>query len=108
MPSCQEGAMIVKRVIHYPDSDGKPMADNTIQAFWIFVLYGNLLALFRDRADVFVAADNFWYPLETEGARMAPDVYVVFDRPKGHRGSYEQWNEGGIPLTVVFKVFSPS
>src|SRR6185295_2199663 len=58
--------------------------------------------------DVFVAADNFWYPLETEGARMAPDVYVVFGRPKGHRGSYEQWNEGGIPLTVVFEVFSPS
>ncbi len=47
--------MIVKREILHPELDGKPLADTTIQAFWIFVLYGNLLALFRDRSDVFVA-----------------------------------------------------
>ncbi|MCS7310343.1 MAG: Uma2 family endonuclease, partial [Armatimonadetes bacterium] len=29
-----------------------------------------------------------------------------FGRPKGHRGSYKQWEEGGIPPQVVFDVLS--
>ena len=32
--------------IVYPESDGLPMAENTIQFRWIFVLYANLAALF--------------------------------------------------------------
>ena len=92
----------------YPESDGKPMSDNTKQARWIFLFYGNLCALFADRADVFVAADNLWYPVEKRPkVRKAPDVYVVFGRPKGDRGSYMQWLENDIPLTVVFEILSP-
>ncbi|MBY0230881.1 MAG: Uma2 family endonuclease [Gemmataceae bacterium] len=97
--------MILKRVIDYPDSDGKPMAESTLQAFWILDFYGNLMALFRHRADVFVAADNLWYPVEGEDKLcQGPDVYVVFGRPKKHRGSYRQWEEEGVPLTVVFEI----
>ena len=33
--------------------------------------------------------------------------WSVFGRPKGDRGSYRQWEEGGVPLTVVFEVLSP-
>ncbi len=92
----------------YPESDGKPVADNTKQARWIVVLYGNIAALFRDVANIFVAMDLLWYPVEGEaGVRAAPDVLVVFGRPKGDRGSYKQWEEGGIPVTVVFEVLSP-
>src|SRR4051794_9404762 len=70
--------------IQYPERDGKPMADNTKQARWIFVLYGNLCALFREVSDVFVAADLFWYAVEGDpGAVQAPDVLVVFGRPRG-------------------------
>jgi Uma2 family endonuclease len=94
--------------IVYPDSDGKPMADNTKQADWIVLLFSNLRALFDAVADVFVAMDNLWYPVEGHPeVRVAPDVYIVFGRPKGHRGSYKQWEEAGIPLTVVFEVLSP-
>jgi hypothetical protein len=50
----------------YPSSDGKPMADNTLQFQWIVTIEGNLEALFRDREDVFVAGDNLWYPVEGE------------------------------------------
>ncbi len=93
----------------YPERDGKPMADNTKQARWIMVLHGNLCALVHDRADVFVAADNLWYPREGfPDLRQAPDVYVVFGRPKGDRPSYRQWEEDNVPLTVVFEVLSPS
>jgi Uma2 family endonuclease len=98
---------LVRPVLH-PDSDGKPMADNTIQARWIFVLFGNLTALFRTREDVFVAADLLWYVREGDQERAAPDVLVVFGRPKGDRGSYKQWEEGNIPVTVAFEVLSPS
>jgi Uma2 family endonuclease len=104
----QKATLTSGQAIHYPDSDGKPMAENTLQLQWIVALYVNLAALFRDRADVFVAADLLWYPVEGQPeVRIAPDVLVVFGRPKGHRGSYRQWEEGNVPLTVVFEVLSP-
>jgi Uma2 family endonuclease len=31
----------------------------------------------------------------------------VFGRPKGDRGSYQQWQEDNIPPQVVFEVLSP-
>jgi Uma2 family endonuclease len=94
--------------IDYPDSDGKPMAENTQQARWITVLFGNLCALFREVADVFIAMGLFWYAAQGRPeVRTAPDVLAVFGRPKGDRGSYKQWEEGGVPVTVVFEVLSP-
>ena len=94
--------------IVYPETDGLPMSDNTKQFRWITTLYGNLAALFRDAPDIFVSGNQFWYPVEGAPAiRAAPDVYVVFGRPKGDRPSYKQWLEGGIPMTVVVEVLSP-
>ena len=83
--------------IDYPDSDGQPMSDNTLQFEWIATIKGGLDAMFRDDPNVFVAGDLLWYPVEGNNKiRSAPDAMVVFNRPKGHRGSYQQWNEGGI------------
>jgi Uma2 family endonuclease len=95
--------------IRYPDSDGKPMADNTLQFQWIVTLKEGLDTLFRDRPDVFVAGDLLWYPVEgNPKVCQAPDALVVFGRPKGYRGSYKQWEEGGIAPQVVFEVRSPN
>jgi hypothetical protein len=67
-----------------------------------------LCALFREVSDVFVATDLFWYAVEGHPEiRTAPDVFVAFGRPKGDRGSYRQWEEGGAPVTVAFEVLSP-
>jgi Uma2 family endonuclease len=91
--------------IVYPESDGKPMAENTLQYECIVALQGGLDEL---RPDDFVGADNFWYPVEGQpDICTAPDVYVALGRPKGHRGSYQQWNEGGVAPQVVFEVLSP-
>ena len=91
--------------VDYPESDGEPMADNTRQFVWITVLFGNLAAWFRDVADVFVCGNQFWYPVEGHPEIVnAPDVSVVFGRPKGHRPSWKQWEEGDVPMTVVFEV----
>ena len=98
-----------KEQIVYPESDGKPMADNTKQFRWIVTLEGGFEALFRDREDVFVAGDLFWYSVEGRpDIRMAPDVMIVFGRPKGDRPSYKQWEEENIAPQVVFGVLSPS
>ncbi len=94
--------------VFYPDSDGKPMADNTKQFRWIVVIEQNLEGLFADRADVFVAGDLLWYPVEGNNRlSTAPDAMVVFGRPKGDRGSYQQWKENNIPPQVVFEILSP-
>jgi Uma2 family endonuclease len=96
------------REIIYPDSDGQPMADNTLQWEWIATIKGGLDALFADDPDVFVAGDLLWYPVEGDNkTRTAPDALVAFGRPKGYRGSYMQWREGGIAPQVVFEVTSP-
>ncbi|MDW8103954.1 MAG: Uma2 family endonuclease [Armatimonadota bacterium] len=95
--------------VYYPDTDGQPMAENTVQYECIVTLKGNLELLFADDPNVFVAGDLLWYPVEGRpDIRQAPDVMVVFGRPKGHRGSYRQWEEGNIPPQVVFEVWSPS
>ncbi|WP_009633640.1 Uma2 family endonuclease [Synechocystis sp. PCC 7509] len=94
--------------IIYPDSDGKPMADNTKQFRWIVTIKENLELIFANQSDVFVAGELLWYPVE--GSRtlcQAPDVMVVFGRPKGDRGSYKQWTEANINPQVVFKILSP-
>ena len=94
--------------IVYPDSDGQPMSDNTLQFKWIVTIEGGLDALFIDDPNVFVAGDLLWYPVEGKPSiRTAPDAMVVFGRPKGDRGSYKQWEEDGIAPQVVFEVLSP-
>jgi Uma2 family endonuclease len=98
----------VEQVVHYPESDGQPMAENTEQFRWIVMIKENLEALFQNHPDVFVAGDLLWYPVEGHPQiRRAPDTMVVFGRPKGRRGSYLQWQEEGIAPQVVFEVLSP-
>jgi len=93
--------------IIYPDSDGQPMADNTKQFQWIVTIKENLEILFASQSNVFVAGDLLWYPVSGETIRQAPDVLIVFGRPKGDRGSYKQWEEENIPVQVVFEILSP-
>lgn len=96
--------------VDYPESDGLPMADNTVQYEWIVTIKGGLDAVFGDDPDVFVAGNLFWYPVEGNNKIvLAPDTMVAFGRPKaGRRGSYRQWEEGGIAPQVVFEVRSPN
>lgn len=97
-----------KPEIIYPESDGKPMSDNTKQFRWIVVIQQNLEWLFADDPNVFVAGDLLWYPVEGDNKiRNAPDIMVAFGRLKGDRGSYQQWKEENIAPQVVFEILSP-
>jgi Uma2 family endonuclease len=95
--------------ILYPESDGLPIADYTRQFEYIATIKGGLDGVFKDDPNVFVAGDLFWYPVEGDPTiRAAPDTLVAFGRPRGHRRSYLQWEEGGIAPQVTFEILSPS
>jgi len=97
-----------KSKIIYPDDNGEPMSDNTEQFRLIVWIKENLELLFANDANVFVAGNLLWYPVEGNNKiSQAPDAMVVFGRPKGYRGSYQQWLEDNIPPQVVFEIWSP-
>ena len=94
--------------LRYPESDGKPLADNTIQFHLIMKIQGGIDALFASDPNVFVAGDLLWYPIKGSAKSQAPDVMVIFGRPKGHRRSYQQWLEDNIAPQVAFEILSKS
>jgi Uma2 family endonuclease len=92
----------------FPDSDGRPMADNQTQYKWMVTIAEGLDDLYRDDPNVLVACDLLWYFDRTNPRRcVAPDVFVAFGRPKAPRHSYKEWLEGHAPQ-VVFEIHSPS
>jgi Uma2 family endonuclease len=94
--------------IDYPDSDGLPIAENTIQFEWIVTIKGSLDDLYRAEDHVFVAGDLLWYPVEGNNTLCtAPDTLVAFGPGKGYRSSYQQWEEGDVAPQVTFEVLSP-
>ncbi len=93
----------------YPEDDGNPLAENTLQLRIIFTIVGGLKALYRNDRNVFIAGDLLWYPVKgNPKIRQAPDVMVVFGRPQGERRSYLQWREENIPPQVTFEIASQS
>ncbi|HWG46203.1 MAG TPA: Uma2 family endonuclease [Gemmataceae bacterium] len=93
----------------YPETDGLPMADNTLQYRWIVTIQGGLDAQYGHDPNVFVAGDLFWYPVEGHPEIVkAPDVMVALGRPREDRRSYMQWLENNIAPQVVFEILSPS
>ena len=92
----------------YPDSDGEPIAKNTIQYQHIIAIQVGLDAMFANNPDVFVAADLLWYPVEGRpDIKNTLDLMVAYGRPKGDRGSFRQWEEDGVAPQVVFKIIPP-
>ncbi len=92
----------------YPESDGLPMADNTTQYRWMVTIKGGLDIQYGGDANVFVAGDLFWYPVEGHPEiRVASDVLVALGRPRGERRSYLQWMEDNVAPQVVFEILSP-
>ena len=91
----------------YPDTDGKPMADNTWQATTMHYA-GPVLAIhFKGRG--FVATDLLVYYREGDKrARVAPDVMVVLGVDRSHRRNYRIWAEGGRAPDFVLEVVSDS
>lgn len=94
------------KTVHYPETDGKPMAETDLHRDnLVWVLYP-LQWYFRDREDVYVSGNLFVYYEEGNPKKcVAPDVFVVFGVPKRRRRVYLVWEEGK-GLDVVFEFTS--
>jgi Uma2 family endonuclease len=92
--------------IHYPESDGKPMAETDVHIDVLIYLREALKDYFRDEPQVYVAGNMLLYYEEgNPAACVAPDVFVVQGVAKGDRRTYKLWEEGQPP-TVVFEITS--
>ena len=90
------------RKVHYPESNGLPLAETRFQ--WDSLIYaaGALDVHFRDRPDVAVEGYRLLYYVEGDPrSRVAPDVFVVFGVPKRRRRTYLLWEEGKAPDFVL-------
>ena len=91
----------------YPDTDGKPMADNSWQAITMHYAGTALAIHFRGRG--FVATDLLVYYLKDgERESVAPDVMVVLGVDGSPRRSYIIHQEGGRAPDFVLEVVSNS
>ena len=90
------------RKVHYPESNGLPLAETRFQ--WDSLTYAAsaLDVHFRDRPDVAVEGNRLLYYIEGDPrSRVAPDVFVVFGVPKRRRRIYLLWEEGKAPDFVL-------
>ena len=99
-------AIPLRKTVHYPDSDGLPMADNDRQRKAMTNLIHALETRYAGEPDVYVSGNLFLYYREGDpGARVAPDVLVAFGVGKGERRSYRTWEEGRVPV-LAFEIAS--
>ena len=95
--------------LEYPESDGKPMAESDYQR--PYIAYGTevLNIFFADQPQVYVSGNVLIYYEEgNPKASVAPDVFVVFNRPKGKRTSYKVWQEDNQYPNFVLEITSKS
>lgn len=93
----------------YPESDGEPMAEtDTHRDEMTDSLIHPLKQFYRDRSDVYVTGNLFFYYQKgNPRAVVAPDVFVVLGVPNHQRNIYKLWEEGRAP-DVVFELTSES
>ena len=94
--------------VHYPDSDGRFLPENPLQANAIVNLRLALAEHFRAVDRVVLEGDMFLYYQEGRpDLTVAPDVFVVLDHDLGGRPTYKFWEEGKPP-DFALEVISPS
>jgi Uma2 family endonuclease len=92
--------------VYYPESDGKPMAETLKHILVITYLLDALMNWFRDRADMYVGANNLIY--DKEGfpkSSFAPDVYLIPGLDKTPRRILKLWEIKRAPA-VIFEITS--
>ena len=88
--------------IHYPNSDGLPMAESDFQRKPLTYAVEALNVYFQTRDDVYVTGNLFiYYEAGNPQAVVAPDVFVVIGASKHDRPSYLLWEEPKVPDFVM-------
>lgn len=95
-------AIPLLREIHYPESDGKPMAESDLHREVMTDLIHALQTRYAGKPDVYVAGNLLLYYVEGDPRfSVSPDVLVTWGIPKGRRKTYLLWKEGRAPGFVI-------
>ena len=88
--------------VHYPESDGEPLAESEFQLVPLVYAITTLSALYADEPRIHVGGDMFIYYVEGDPSmNVAPDVFVIPNLDKRLRASYFMWLEGQIPIFIM-------
>ena len=93
--------------VHYPESDGRFLPENRLQALAIISVRNDLGLHLKDTPNAVLEGNQFIYyrPGDRTGW-VAPDVYVLLDHVWKCRSPYRIWVEGKVP-DFVLEVISP-
>jgi len=100
-------AIPLEEDVHYPESDGEPVAETEVHLEELVYVWQALKDRFAEEPDVFVGADLFLYFRRGDPtAVVAPDGFVVKGVPKllpgnRRRRKYLLWEEGKAPCFVL-------
>ena len=102
MASSLSAPLTAAATVDYPSSDGRPMAESDFQRIPLTYAVDRLRCHFRNHAEVYVSGNLLLYFEEgNPGARVAPDVFVVFGVRNVERSSYRLWEESKSPDFVL-------
>jgi len=95
-------AIPLSRTIHYPESDGRPMAETQTHGQVMIDLIHALGRRYADVPDVYVWGNMLLYYVEGDpGACLAPDLFLVKGVDKHVRRTYKLWEEGQAPSLTI-------
>jgi Uma2 family endonuclease len=100
-------AIPLEKQIHYPESDGEPMAESELHLQEMVYVWEGLADRFEAEPDVFVGANMFLYFRKGDPTGVvAPDGFVVKGVPKllpggRRRRKFLLWEEGKAPCFIL-------
>lgn len=90
------------KVVDYPTSDGRPMAETDYHREVLTDSIGTLDYRYRDDSNVYVSGNMLMYYVPgNKRKHVAPDIFVVFGVPKKKRDYYLVWEEAKSPDVII-------
>jgi Uma2 family endonuclease len=87
--------------IHYPESDGKPMAESDLHRDWMVWIIRRLQRFFAGQR-IYVSGNLLVYYLQGDPKKsFAPDTFVVKDCEPRRRRIFKIWEEARTPNFVL-------
>ena len=98
---------VPERVVEYPSSDGKPVAETPLHYARLTDVAAMLKHRYGHRPDVYAGANMLFYDTEGNSRRhLSPDVFVAFGVGNHDRDVYKLWEER--PPAFILEITSKS
>jgi Uma2 family endonuclease len=95
-------AIPLSRTVHYPESDGRPMAETQAHGQVMIDLIHALGRRYAEVPDIYVWGNMLLYYVEGDPrACLAPDLFLVKGVDKHVRRTYKLWEEGRVPSLAI-------